>query len=86
MLGTDCVSVVLVGQRGYTALHKAAMKNSLEVAKVLLAAKANIVIKTNVRAKLQLDWCLLLILCLLCWWDRLGALLFKSPRKVTIRQ
>ena len=50
MLIADCVSVVLVGQRGETALHKAADKNSPEVAEVLLAANANVDIVNNVRA------------------------------------
>ena len=44
------MSVVLVGQNGYTALHKAAWDNWLEVAEVLVAANANLDIKTNVRA------------------------------------
>ena len=47
MLVTD---FVLVGQSGYTALHLAAWNNSLEVAKVLVAAKANLDIKNMVRA------------------------------------
>ena len=50
MLVTDCVSVVLVGQDGSTALDKAAFMNSLEVAEVLVAANANVDIKNKVRA------------------------------------
>ena len=50
MLSTDCVSVVLVGQNGSTALHLAAWNNSLEVAEVLVAANANEDIKNKVRA------------------------------------
>jgi ankyrin repeat protein len=50
MLITDCVSGVLVGQYGNTALHWAALKNSLEVAEVLVAANANVDIKNMVRA------------------------------------
>ena len=56
MLVTDCVSVVLVGQQGNTALHRAAYSNSLEVAEVLVAANANVDIKDNV-SLLQLAWC-----------------------------
>ena len=50
MLIADSVSGVLVGQGGFTALHWAAYKNSLEVAEVLVAANANVDIKNNVRA------------------------------------
>ena len=50
MLSADCVFVVLVGQYGFTAVHEAALGNSLEVAKVLVAANANMDIKNNVRA------------------------------------
>ena len=49
-MGRDCVSVVLVGQYGYTALHYAALNNALEVAEVLVAANANVDIKDRVRA------------------------------------
>jgi hypothetical protein len=44
------VSVVLVGQNGLTALYKAAINNSFQVAEVLVAANANVDIKNNVRA------------------------------------
>ena len=44
------MSVVLVGQNGNTALHRAAWNNSLEVAEVLVAANANVDIKNKVRA------------------------------------
>ena len=44
------MSVVLVGQFGNTALHMAAWNNSVEVAKVLVAANANVDIKDKVRA------------------------------------
>ena len=47
MLVTD---FVLVGQSGYTALHRAARNDSLEVAEVLVAANANVDIKNWVRA------------------------------------
>ena len=40
----------MVGQDGYTALHWAAVQNSLEVAEVLVAANANVDITNNVRA------------------------------------
>jgi len=49
VLITDCVSVVLVVQSGWTALHMAAKRNFLEVAEVLVAANANVDIKDNVR-------------------------------------
>ena len=48
MLSTDCVPVVLVAQNGKTALHYAASNNWLELAKVLVAATANVDIKDNV--------------------------------------
>ena len=47
---TDCVAGVLVVQAGATALHYAAHNNSLEVAKVLVAANANVDVKSDVRA------------------------------------
>ena len=50
MLVTDCVSVVLVGQRGQTALHMAADWDQPDIARVLLAANANVHIKDKVRA------------------------------------
>ena len=50
VLVTDRVSVVLVGQSGSTALYFTAYNNSLEVAKVLVAANANVDVKTDVRA------------------------------------
>ena len=50
MLSADCVSVVLVGQYGETALYKAARHNSFQVAEVLVAANANADIKDRVRA------------------------------------
>lgn len=50
-LVNDFVSVVvLVGQDGSSALHWAASNNSPEVAQMLVAAKANMDIKNNVRA------------------------------------
>ena len=50
VLITDCVSVVLLGQHGNTALYLAAWSNSLEVAEVLVAANSNANIKNAVRA------------------------------------
>ena len=54
-----CVSVVLVAQYNReTALHNAAACNSLKVAEVLVAANANVDIKTKVHESwLQLAWC-----------------------------
>ena len=40
----------MVVQSGQTALHDAAENNSLEVAKVLVAANANVDVKDKVRA------------------------------------
>jgi ankyrin repeat protein len=50
LLHTHTLLIVAVGQFGRTALHWAAIKNSLEVAEVLVAANANADIKDNVRA------------------------------------
>ena len=50
LLHTLTVLIMAVGQRGQTALHQAAIKNSLEVAEVLVAANANVEIKSDVRA------------------------------------
>ena len=50
VLVSDCVSAVLVVQAEWTALHRAACNNSLEVAEVLVAANANVDIVNNVRA------------------------------------
>ena len=50
VLVTDRLSVVLVVQAGWTALHMAAYDNFLEVAEVLVAANANVDIKNKVRA------------------------------------
>ena len=50
MLITDSVFVVLVGKFGNTALHEAAENNSVEVDEVLVAAKANVDIRNDVRA------------------------------------
>ena len=47
---TKAPALVLVGQHGSTALHKAAWNNSLEVVEVLVAANVNIDIKSTVRA------------------------------------
>jgi hypothetical protein len=50
LLHTHTLLIMAVGQYGNTALHQAAAKNSLEVAEVLVAAKANADIKNGVRA------------------------------------
>ena len=50
LLHTHTLLIMAVAQYGNTALHGAADYNSLEVAKVLVAANANVDIKTNVRA------------------------------------
>ena len=50
VLVSDSDSVVLVGQSGWTALHRAACNNSREVAEVLVAVNANVDIREEVRA------------------------------------
>ena len=50
LLHTHTLLIIAVAQNGWTALHKAASKNSLEVAEVLVAANANVQIKDRVRA------------------------------------
>ena len=45
-----CAECVPVVQGGYTALHQAALNNSLEVAELLLGAGASVDAKGNVRA------------------------------------
>jgi hypothetical protein len=50
LLHTHTLLIMAVAQDGATALHYATVNNSLEVAKALVAAKANVDIKTNVRA------------------------------------
>ena len=50
LLHTHTLLIMAVAQYGYTALHKAACNNSLEVAEVLVAANANVDIKDRVRA------------------------------------
>ena len=50
LLHTRTLLIMAVGQYAETALHEAAAYNSLEVAEVLVAANANVDIKTKVRA------------------------------------
>ena len=50
LLHTHMLLITAVRQFGYTALHRAAMNNRVEVAAVLAGANANVDIKNNVRA------------------------------------
>ena len=50
LLHTRTLLIMAVAQHEYTALHKAACKNSVKVAEDLVAANANVDIKANVRA------------------------------------
>ena len=50
LLHTHTLLITAVAQYGATGLHYAAIKNSFEVAEVLVAANANVDIKTTVRA------------------------------------
>ena len=60
LLHTHTLLIMVVAQLGRTALHVAALKNSLEVAEVLVAANANVDIMNEVRAGCSC-WCWSLI-------------------------